>query len=111
MGSVAGHAVEFHASEKAHGHAKLATLFDHALQANVVRLLRHADPLKSPSPGLERLRDGIDAIDIVHKNSLPVAGGQLPASNPRVSSVPKAEDSDSACAVHVIEREGHDFNL
>ncbi len=67
MRRVAGHAVEFHASEKTHRHAQLAAVFDHALQADVVPLLRHADPLESPSAGLERLGDGVDAVDIVHE--------------------------------------------
>src|SRR5580700_5948625 len=70
MGSVAGHAVEFHASEKAHGHAQLATLFDHALQADVVTLLRHADPLEGAPPGFQCLGDGVDAVDIVHEVSV-----------------------------------------
>ena len=69
---VAGHAIEFCARHKTHRNGKAAAVFDHALQTDVVPLLRHANPLKGASTGLERLGDGVDAVDIVHKN-----GGQL----------------------------------
>jgi len=32
--------------------------------------LGHADPFESPSPGLERLSDGINAVDVMHEVSV-----------------------------------------
>ncbi len=78
MRSPARHLVELGAREKFHWHAQTPAVFDHALEADIVSLLRHADPLEGASPGLERFGDRVDAIDIVHKNScqLPVVSRQ-----------------------------------
>src|SRR5271170_5770547 len=70
MSSPASHLVEFGACEKFYRHAEFPAVFDHPLQADVVPLLRHADPLESASAGLERFADCVDPIDIVHEVSV-----------------------------------------
>src|SRR5580700_1007145 len=70
MCSSACHLVEFGARQKFNRNAELAAVFDHPLQADVMPLLRHSNPLESPSPGFERLADGIDAINVVHEYSV-----------------------------------------
>ncbi len=70
MRGVAGHAVELGALQKAHGHADLSAIFDEALQAEVVALFGHADPLERASARLQRLGHRVDAIDVVHEVSV-----------------------------------------
>ena len=86
MRGVTGHAVEFHAGEKAHGDAELAAVFDHALQADIVPLFRHADPLESASAGLEGFGDSVDAVDIVHEVSVYRKTGCGAGAHARVTS-------------------------
>ena len=70
MRRVSGHTVEFGTLQKADGNTNLSAVFDQTLQAQVVTLFRHADPLEGASAGLERLGDGIDAVDVVHEVSV-----------------------------------------
>jgi len=48
MRRVARHLIEFRAFEETYRHAQTAALFNESLQADVVALLRHADPLERP---------------------------------------------------------------
>ena len=54
-------------ARKRTGTPEATALFDHALQADVVPLLGHADPLESASAGLECLGNRVDAVNIVHE--------------------------------------------
>src|SRR5208337_5612869 len=70
MRHVPGHAVELRALDKAHRHVQPPAVFNQPLQANVVALLRHPDPLKRPPASLQGLANGTDAIDVMHELSV-----------------------------------------
>ena len=70
MRRVARQFVEFGALQETHVHAESPAIFNQALQADVVALLGHADPLKRPPARLQRLGNGIDAVDVVHEYSV-----------------------------------------
>ena len=59
-------------------HAQPPAIFNQTLQADVVALLGHPDPLERPPARLQRLGHGVDAIDVVHEYSVyRNAGGRL----------------------------------
>ena len=54
MRGISGKLVEFGALQEAHVHAQPTAVFDQTLQADVVTLLGHADPLKRSPARLQR---------------------------------------------------------
>src|ERR1700758_2462826 len=66
MRRISRHSVEFRALQEAHWHAQLATLFYDALQSQIVTLLGKPHPLKRAAPRLDRLRDRVQTVDVIH---------------------------------------------
>ena len=64
---ITGHAIKFRSLQEAHRNAQLAALFYDALQAQVVTLLRQADPLERTSLRLDRFAHRVEAVDVVHR--------------------------------------------
>ena len=66
MRIVPSHAIKFGTGNETHRNAISSGLFYDALQAQIVAVLGYADPLESAAASLERLGNGIDAVDEVH---------------------------------------------
>src|SRR5207248_5810163 len=63
---VSSHAVEFSALQKPDGHTQTTAILNQALQAQIVALFGHTNPLERAPTGLERFADGVDAVNVVH---------------------------------------------
>src|ERR1700722_14129871 len=72
MGIVSGHAIKFWTRQKTHSDAVPPAFVHHALQTQIMALLQHSDPFERPPACLQRLSNGIDPVDVIHRaTSLP----------------------------------------
>src|ERR1035438_6167894 len=89
---VARHLVEFCALQEPHGHLQAPAIFNQSLQADVVALLGHANPLESPPARLQRFGNGVNSIDVVHEYSV-YRKAQQPRSGERMQPTAQAVGS------------------
>src|SRR5689334_3402638 len=74
MRVVSSHAIKFGAGNEAHGNAISSGFFHNELQAQIVAVFGYSNPFKRTTANLERLSDGIDAVDEMHVKSQCNAG-------------------------------------
>ena len=66
---VTSHAIEFRPRHKPHRHGLSPALVYNSLKPQIMALFRHAYPFERTAARLQRLGDGINAVDKVHRNT------------------------------------------
>src|SRR5437773_7821126 len=69
MAVVSSHAIEFRPRHESHRHCLSSALVYDSLQAQVMALFRHAYPFERTAARLQRLGDGINAVDKIHRST------------------------------------------